>query len=109
MKRPPNSARSAQGRTAPSVGVRVVQRPERRRKPALSAHVGVPRVIPVGFLWTGGHIVVSTAPTSPEEAKALLVRGLATLATVDGVSEEYLESARNSMDGDLLPHVKMRA
>jgi hypothetical protein len=27
------------------------------------------------------------------------VRGLATLETVDGVTEEYLESARNSMDG----------
>lgn len=30
------------------------------------------------------------------------MRGLATLATVDGVSEEYLESARNSMEGEEL-------
>ena len=87
---------------------------------AYNGHDGFPRVIPVGFLWTGERIVVSTAPTSPkaralasrpqvaltidggstpEEAKALLVRGLATLETVDGVTEEYLESARNSMDG----------
>jgi hypothetical protein len=36
---------------------------------------------------------------SPEEARALLIRGLATLDTVDGVSEEYLASARSSMHG----------
>jgi nitroimidazol reductase NimA-like FMN-containing flavoprotein (pyridoxamine 5'-phosphate oxidase superfamily) len=87
---------------------------------AYNGHDGFPRVIPVGFHWTGGRIVVSTAPTSPkaralasrpqvaltidggsspEEAKALLIRGLATLETVDGVTEEYLASARNSMEG----------
>lgn len=87
---------------------------------AYNGHDGFPRVIPVGFNWTGDRIVVSTAPTSPkaralcsrpevaltidtgstpEEAKALLIRGLATLETVDGVTEEYLESARSSMDG----------
>jgi hypothetical protein len=81
---------------------------------------GFPRVIPVGFFWTGDRIVVSTAPTSPKaralssrpqvaltidtgstpgEAKALLVRGVATLQTVDGVTDEYLASARRSMDG----------
>ena len=80
---------------------------------------GFPRVIPVGFHWTGERIVVSTSPTSPkaraltsrpqvaltidsgdtpEEAKALLVRGLAILETVDGVTDEYLAAARNSMD-----------
>lgn len=40
--------------------------------------------------------------SSPEEAKALLVRGLATLETVDGVTEEYLTSARNTMSGEEL-------
>ena len=90
---------------------------------AYNGHDGFPRVIPVGFHWTGEHIVVSTAPTapkaralasrpqvalaidsgeSPEEARALLIRGLATLDTVDGVSEEYLASARRSMTGDEL-------
>jgi nitroimidazol reductase NimA-like FMN-containing flavoprotein (pyridoxamine 5'-phosphate oxidase superfamily) len=80
---------------------------------------GFPRVVPVGFYWTGERIVVSTAPTSPkaralssrpevaltidsgstpEEARALLVRGLATLETVDGVTDEYLAVARESMD-----------
>jgi nitroimidazol reductase NimA-like FMN-containing flavoprotein (pyridoxamine 5'-phosphate oxidase superfamily) len=87
---------------------------------AYNGHDGFPRVIPVGFYWTGERIVVSTAPTAPkaralssrpevaltidtgstpEGAKALLVRGLATLETVDGVTDEYLASARNSMEG----------
>jgi nitroimidazol reductase NimA-like FMN-containing flavoprotein (pyridoxamine 5'-phosphate oxidase superfamily) len=86
---------------------------------AYNGHDGFPRVIPVGFYWTGEHIVISTAPTSPkaralssrpevaltidtgstpEEAKALLVRGLARLETVDGVTDEYLAAARRSMD-----------
>lgn len=87
---------------------------------AYNGRDGFPRVIPVGFHWTGERIVVSTAPTAPkaralsfrpqvaltidtgstpEEAKALLVRGIATLETVDGVTDEYLASARSSMDG----------
>lgn len=37
--------------------------------------------------------------SSPDEARALLVRGLATLETVDGITEEYLASARSSMNG----------
>ena len=86
---------------------------------AYNGHDGFPRVIPVGFYWTGERIVVSTAPTSPkaralssrpqvavtidtgstpDEAKALLVRGLATLETVDGITDEYLAAARRSMD-----------
>ncbi|OBJ55647.1 pyridoxamine 5'-phosphate oxidase family protein [Mycobacterium sp. 1423905.2] len=87
---------------------------------AYNGHDGFPRVVPVGFYWTGERIVVSTAPTSPkaralksrpqvaltidggstpQEAKALLVRGLATVETVDGVTDEYLAAARTSMDG----------
>ncbi|OBF60881.1 pyridoxamine 5-phosphate oxidase [Mycobacterium sp. 852002-53434_SCH5985345] len=86
---------------------------------AYNGHDGFPRVVPVGFHWTGERIVVSTAPTAPkaralsarpqvaltidtgsapEEAQALLVRGLATLQTVDGVTEEYLAAAKSSMD-----------
>ena len=90
---------------------------------AYNGHDGFPRVIPVGFHWTGECVVVSTAPTSPkvsalasrpqvaltidggstpEEAKALLIRGLATLDTVDGVTDEYIASARETMQGDEL-------
>ncbi|OBF90549.1 pyridoxamine 5-phosphate oxidase [Mycobacterium sp. 852014-52450_SCH5900713] len=86
---------------------------------AYNGHDGFPRVVPVGFYWTGERIVVSTASTAPkaralsarpqvaltidtgsapEEAQALLVRGLATLQTVDGVTEEYLAAAKSSMD-----------
>jgi nitroimidazol reductase NimA-like FMN-containing flavoprotein (pyridoxamine 5'-phosphate oxidase superfamily) len=86
---------------------------------AYNGHDGFPRVIPVGFFWTGERVVVSTAPTSPkaralssrpevaltidtgttpEEARALLVRGLAAVETVDGVTDEYLAAARGAMD-----------
>ncbi len=86
---------------------------------AYNGHDGFPRVIPIGFYWTGERVVVCTAPTSPkvgalscrpevaltidtgttpEEAKALLVRGLATLETVDGVPEEYIAAARKSFE-----------
>lgn len=86
---------------------------------AYNGHDGFPRVIPIGFYWTGERIVVCTAPTSPkvralssrpevaltvdtgatpEEAKALLVRGLATMETVDGVSDEYIAAAKKSLE-----------
>jgi nitroimidazol reductase NimA-like FMN-containing flavoprotein (pyridoxamine 5'-phosphate oxidase superfamily) len=79
---------------------------------------GFPRVIPIGFYWTGERIVVCTAPTSPkvaalsarpevsltidtdapDGARALLVRGLAVLETVDGVADEYLAAAAKSFE-----------
>jgi nitroimidazol reductase NimA-like FMN-containing flavoprotein (pyridoxamine 5'-phosphate oxidase superfamily) len=79
---------------------------------------GKPRVIPVGFLWTGERIVVCTAVTAPKVralachpevaltidlgatpsgAKALLIRGSSELETVDGVADEYLAMAEKSM------------
>jgi nitroimidazol reductase NimA-like FMN-containing flavoprotein (pyridoxamine 5'-phosphate oxidase superfamily) len=79
---------------------------------------GFPRVIPIGFFWTAGRVVVSTATTSPKvaalaarpqvaltidaghspsNARALLIRGTATLTTVDGVPEEYLAAAAKTM------------
>jgi hypothetical protein len=90
---------------------------------AYNGHDGFPRVIPIGFYWTGERIVVCTAPTSPkvralssrpevaltidtgrapEEAKALLMRGLATMETVDGVPEEYIAAATKSFEGSQL-------
>ena len=86
------------------------------------AYVGTdatPRVIPVGFWWTGEQFVISTATTSPKvaalsarpdvalaidtgdspgAARALSVRGRAVVEIVDGVVEEYLMAARKSMD-----------
>lgn len=84
---------------------------------------GTPRVIPVGFLWTGEQVVVSTASTAPkaralsarpdvaltieagdtpEQARSLSIRGRASVEIVDGVTEEYLASARKTMDGEAL-------
>jgi nitroimidazol reductase NimA-like FMN-containing flavoprotein (pyridoxamine 5'-phosphate oxidase superfamily) len=82
---------------------------------------GTPRVIPVGFFWTGDEFVISTATTSPkvaalsvhpevalaidagnapDQARALSVRGRATVEIVDGVVKEFLAAARRSMDAD---------
>ena len=82
---------------------------------------GFPRVIPVGFLWSDAHIVICTATTAPKvqaissrpqvavaidvgstpaEAKAVQVRGTATVEIVDGIPEDYLAGARKSMDAE---------
>ena len=82
---------------------------------------GFPRVIPIGFLWNGSAIVVCTAPTAPKvkalterpqialtiddigpPAKALLMRGIASIEIVDGVASEYLAAAAKSTSGDEL-------
>jgi hypothetical protein len=78
-----------------------------------------PRVIPVGFFWTGEQFIVATATTSPkvralsarpkvalaidagdtpESARALSIRGRASVEIVDGVVPEYLAAARQTMD-----------
>jgi nitroimidazol reductase NimA-like FMN-containing flavoprotein (pyridoxamine 5'-phosphate oxidase superfamily) len=79
---------------------------------------GTPRVIPVGYFWTGEEFVISTAETAPKvaalsarpdvalaidrgdtpgETRALSVRGRADIIIVDGLVEEYLAAARKSM------------
>lgn len=77
---------------------------------------GFPRVIPVGFLWRGGRVIVCTAPSSPKVGalrarpqvaltidteqppnRALLIRGVATIEVVDGIPDEYLAAAGKSM------------
>src|ERR687885_397391 len=92
--------------------------------PARLAYAGLdgfPRVIPIGFWWTGTDIVVCTAPTAPKvkalaerpnvaltidvigpPAKALLVRGVASIEIVDGVAPEYLAAAGKSTSDDEL-------
>jgi hypothetical protein len=88
---------------------------------AYLGHDGTPRVIPIGFFWTGDQVVVSTAATAPKvsalsarpdvaltidggdtpgNARALSIRGRASVEIVDGVTEEYLASARKVMDAD---------
>jgi nitroimidazol reductase NimA-like FMN-containing flavoprotein (pyridoxamine 5'-phosphate oxidase superfamily) len=81
---------------------------------------GTPRVVPVGFLWTGDAVVVATHPTAPKFAalsarprvaltidttgptRSLLLRGDAEIDVVDGVAPEYLEAAAKSMEGEEL-------
>ncbi len=92
--------------------------------PARLAYAGLdgfPRVIPIGFWWTGTDILVCTAPTAPKvkalgerpnvaltidvigpPARALLVRGIARIEIVDGVPPEYLAAAGKSTSGDEL-------
>jgi Pyridoxamine 5'-phosphate oxidase len=87
--------------------------------PARLAYAGLdgfPRVVPVGFYWDGKRIVVCTATTAPKvralamdprvsltidteaiPAKVLLIRGIASSETVDGVPFEYLEASRKSL------------
>lgn len=79
-----------------------------------------PRVIPIGFLWTGDAVVVATHPTAPKvaalrarprvaltidtasPARSLLLRGGAKIEVVDGPAPEYLEAAAKSMEGEQL-------
>jgi hypothetical protein len=82
---------------------------------------GTPRVVPVGFFWTGEEFVIATATTAPkvgalsarpdvaltidggdtpDKARALSVRGQASVEIVDGVVDEYLAAARKTMDAD---------
>ena len=81
---------------------------------------GAPRVIPIGFLWTGQAVVVATHPTAPKfaalrarprvaltidtpsPARSLLLRGEAEIEVVDGPVPEYLEAAAKSLDGEEL-------
>lgn len=89
------------------------------------AHLGTdgfPRVIPIGFYWTGEHVIMCTAPISPKvaalvarpqvaltidtgmaTARALLIRGVAATETVDGVPDEYLKAAAKGIDPAQLP------
>ena len=85
---------------------------------------GLPRVVPVGFWWNGKEVVVCTATTAPKVralserpevaltidagdspggAKALQIRGTASMDIVDGVAEEYLAMTTKGMAETLGP------
>ena len=78
-------------------------------------------MIPAGFFWTGNEFVISTATTAPkvaalsarpdvalsidggntpDQARALSIRGQAKVEIVDGVVPEYLAAARKTMDAE---------
>lgn len=88
---------------------------------AYNAEDGTPRVVPVGFFWTATEFVISTATSSPkvaalkarpdvalaidggdgpQQARALSVRGRASVEIVDGLVPEYLAAARKSMNAE---------
>ena len=87
---------------------------------AYEGNDGTPRVIPIGFLWTGEAVVLATHPTAPKfaalrarprvaltidtasPARSLLLRGEAEIEVVDGLVPEYLEAAAKSMEGEEL-------
>jgi hypothetical protein len=91
--------------------------------PARLAYVGTdgaPRVIPIGFAWTGEHVVMGTVPgaakvraiqQNPRVAltidtqdqmppRALLIRGAARTDLVEGVPDLYIEGARKAIPAD---------
>jgi hypothetical protein len=89
---------------------------------AYTGRDGFPRVIPIGFYWNGEHIIACTAPISPKvaalaarpqvaltidtgtsAARALLIRGVAAIETVDGVPDEYLKATAKGMDRAQMP------
>jgi pyridoxamine 5'-phosphate oxidase-like protein len=85
--------------------------------PARLAYIGVdgaPRAIPIGFWWTGEHLLIATVPGSakvralrqnPRVAitidtehewppRVMLIRGAARVELVDGVPDFYVRAAR---------------
>jgi uncharacterized protein YndB with AHSA1/START domain len=94
---------------------------------AYTGRDGFPRVIPTGFLWRDGRIIVCTATIAPKvralkdrphvaltvdndvaaASKALSVRGVATVDIVDGVPEEYLAATAKGFTAE--QHVQFEA
>lgn len=86
---------------------------------AYTALDDTPRVVPLGFFWTGAQVVMATAVSapkvaalvarpavaltidigdSPASARSLLIRGRAGVDIVGGVVPEYLSGAAKVMD-----------
>ena len=80
---------------------------------------GTPRVIPIGYVWTGSAFLLHTVPHSAKVSaltahprvamtidtetfppNVLLVRGSAAVQIIDGVPPEYLDSGRRFIDDD---------
>jgi hypothetical protein len=90
--------------------------------PARLAYVGLdgdPRVVPIGFFWTGKQLLMFTVPkaakvraleTNPRVSitidtdrfppHVLLIRGSASLELVDGVPVEYLDASRKMVPAE---------
>lgn len=90
--------------------------------PARFSYVGLdgaPRVIPIGYVWDGGRIVMWTVPRSAKVAalrqnptvaitidtesfppNVLLLRGEASVEIVDGCPDGYVEAGRKMVPPD---------
>ena len=97
----------------------VAQRLLQSPAPARLAYVwsdGTPRVVPIGFQWTGEEVVLGTPVDAPKvdvlrerpevaitidtdtfPYKVLLIRGRATIEVVDGVVPEYVQMSRRCL------------
>src|SRR5262245_16728322 len=83
---------------------------------------GAPRVIPIGYLWTGSSFVMCTATVAPKVAalqrdprvaleidsetvppNILLVRGTAEVEIVEGIPEEFLAASRKAVPDEQWP------
>ena len=103
------------------VAQRLIQAPIHARL-AYTAKDGSPRVIPIGFIWTGDVFVMGSPPIAPKvkalsanpkvaltidtedfPPNILLVRGEAALETVDGVPDEFIEAARRFVGDERMP------
>jgi len=81
---------------------------------------GTPRVIPIGYVWTGWSFVMCTAHIAPkvrslqrdprvaleidnetQPPNILLVRGSADVEIVDGVPDEFLAASRKSIPDEM--------
>jgi len=91
--------------------------------PARLAYVwtdGTPRVIPIWFHWNGRKIIMATPPKAPKlkalaknpkvsltiddntfPHKVLLIRGTASLETVEGIAPEYAAAAERYFEPEL--------
>ena len=77
---------------------------------------GTPRVVPIGFQWTGHEIVLGTPPDAPKVTalekngkvaltidtdgmpyKVLLIRGTAKLQLMEGIVPEYAQMCQRTM------------
>ena len=99
------------------VAVRLLESPLLARL-AYNGVDGAPRVVPIGYVWTGSAIVMCTATEAPkvralqkdprvafevdtgtemQPPNILLVRGEASVEIVDGVPDEFLTSSRKGL------------
>jgi Pyridoxamine 5'-phosphate oxidase len=95
---------------------------------AYTAKDGAPRAVPIGYIWDGDAFVMGSPPNAPKvkalaanpkvaftvdtddfPPNILLVRGEATLKTVDGVPDEFVEAARRFVGDDRMPEWEAQA